>query len=396
MNGNRITAVVLAVSGGNSDWGVRRFSEPIAGTAALARVRRALVDAGVSEIFLWTDCLDAVVGTAAWSGVLQEGSGEGLAAVGDRPLLAVCGDLPLLTTATVRALADASAKGRARRLVDASGVLAFWRTDADAASEIQTSASRFDALEGPFGRGTWAAPDASDVRRLDGPQVISELSAIARERIARALGAAGVLILDPLRTYVDDEAVIGADTVICPGTHVRGRTRIGSRCRVGPDSWIESSVIEDDAVVWYSVLEQARVRQRSTIGPFAHLRSGSDVGPDARVGNFVELKKARLGAGAKAGHLSYVGDADVGAGVNIGAGTITCNFDGESKHRTVIEDQAFIGSNASLVAPVTIGRGAVVGAGSTITEDVPPGTLAIARSRQVVKPRKADASGEDT
>jgi bifunctional UDP-N-acetylglucosamine pyrophosphorylase/glucosamine-1-phosphate N-acetyltransferase len=211
-------------------------------------------------------------------------------------------------------------------------------------------------------------------------------------RSVDALMAGGVTVLDPERTYVDAGASVGRDTVLLPGTHLLAGTAIGEGCSIGPDAWVERSTIEDGVTIRYSVVEGARVRSGSSIGPYAHLRPKADVGPEARVGNFVEVKASRVKRGAKAGHLAYLGDAEVGEGVNIGAGTITCNYDGKKKHKTVIGDRAFIGSNASLVAPVTIGEGAVVGAGSTITEDVPPGTLALGRARQVVKKRKKERS----
>ena len=214
-----------------------------------------------------------------------------------------------------------------------------------------------------------------------------ESDAAARARLCASLRARGVVIPDPDRTYIDSNAEVAPGAILLPGTHIRGRCTIGADARVGPDCWIDDSTIEAGCVVWYSVLESARVRKGSTVGPFAHLRPGADVGPDARVGNFVEVKAARLGRGAKAGHLAYIGDAEVGEGANIGAGAVTCNYDGTDKHRTVIEDGAFVGTNASLVAPVRIGENAFVAAGSTITDDVPPNTKAFGRARQVVKER---------
>ena len=213
----------------------------------------------------------------------------------------------------------------------------------------------------------------------------SELDPIARKRVLDVLQGNGVIIPDPDRTYVGEEASVAPGTVLYPGTHVRGATEIGEGCRIGPDCWIEDTTIEERCVVRYAVLEGSRVRADSRIGPYAHLRPGADVGPEARVGNFVEVKKARLERGVKAGHLAYIGDADIGERTNVGAGAITCNYDGVTKHRTVIEKGVFVGSNASLVAPVTIGAGAVVAAGSTITEDVPAGGLAFGRARQVNK-----------
>ncbi|MBU0595705.1 hypothetical protein KJ567_03365 [Candidatus Bipolaricaulota bacterium] len=206
------------------------------------------------------------------------------------------------------------------------------------------------------------------------------------ESVVRKLIERGVIIPDPDRTYVDESVDVASSAVLYPGTHLRGKTSIGPACRIGPDCWIEDSSVEDGAVVRYSVVESARIRAGSSVGPYAHLRPGADIGPEARVGNFVEVKAARLERGAKAGHLAYIGDADIGPDVNVGAGAITCNYDGTAKHRTVIEPGAFIGSNASLVAPVRIGEGAVIAAGSTITEDVPPGSKAFGRARQVNKP----------
>ncbi len=222
---------------------------------------------------------------------------------------------------------------------------------------------------------------------------------MARERVMEALQQRGVVIPDPDRTYVDETVEVASGTVLYPGTHLRGETRIGPNCRIGPDCWIEDSTIEAGSTVRYSVVESARIRSDSAIGPYAHLRAGADVGPEARVGNFVEVKQARLERGVKVGHLAYVGDAEIGEGTNVGAGTITCNYDGVAKHRTVIGKGAFIGSNASLVAPVTIGDGAVIAAGSAITDDVPAGTLSFGRARQMNKPARQrteeEGAGDD-
>ena len=213
----------------------------------------------------------------------------------------------------------------------------------------------------------------------------TEPNTTTHKQTIQVLISSGVNIMDPDRTYVDPSVQVAPGAVLFPGTYLRGSTRIASECTIGPDCWIEDSVIERGCVVRYSCLEGARIRQHSTVGPYAHLRPGADVGPDARIGNFVEIKASRLERGVKAGHLSYIGDADIGEDANIGAGTITCNYDGSNKHRTTIESGAFIGSNAALVAPVTIGEGATIAAGSTITEDVPAKGLAFGRARQVNK-----------
>jgi bifunctional UDP-N-acetylglucosamine pyrophosphorylase/glucosamine-1-phosphate N-acetyltransferase len=195
---------------------------------------------------------------------------------------------------------------------------------------------------------------------------LAHAAAVIRRRKNAELMAGGVTLIDPAATYVDVEVEIGPDTVIEPGCVLTGPTRIGAGVHVKAHSVIESSVLADGVV----------------IGPMAHLRPGTELGANARVGNFVEVKNSRLGAGAKADHLSYIGDADVGAGASFGCGTITVNYDGVQKHRTTVEDGAFVGCNANLIAPVTIGKDAYVAAGSTVTKDVPADALAVARERQ--------------
>jgi bifunctional UDP-N-acetylglucosamine pyrophosphorylase/glucosamine-1-phosphate N-acetyltransferase len=196
----------------------------------------------------------------------------------------------------------------------------------------------------------------------------------------------GVTIYYPHTCVIDMEVEIGPDTVIEAYVQLLGRTRIGSDCRVQSYSVITDCELDDS--VWIRpgcVLEQSRIRSRAQLGPYTHLRPGCDIGEDVHMGNFVEAKKVRLGRGSKANHLTYLGDAVIGENVNVGAGTITCNYDGHRKHQTVIEDGAFIGSDATLVAPVRIGKGAYVAAGSSITEDVPDDALGIARGRQANK-----------
>jgi bifunctional UDP-N-acetylglucosamine pyrophosphorylase/glucosamine-1-phosphate N-acetyltransferase len=198
--------------------------------------------------------------------------------------------------------------------------------------------------------------------------------------------AAGVTLVDPASAFIGPEVTIGADTVIQPGVYLEGHTRIGARCLIHSGVRIVNSVVDDGAIVNnFCVIIDSHISRDAQVGPFAHLRPHSDVGVEARVGNFVELKKTSLGRGSKAQHLSYLGDATIGEKVNIGAGTITCNYDGTAKHPTVIEDGAFIGSDTQLIAPVRIGKGAYIGAGSSITSDVPADALAIARGTQVNK-----------
>ena len=201
-----------------------------------------------------------------------------------------------------------------------------------------------------------------------------------------ALMASGVTIVDPATAYIGPDVTIAPDTIIHPNVYLEGRTTIGSGCEIQCGVRIVNSTLEDNVFVnSYCVIRDSHVERGADLGPFAHLRPQSQVGEDAHVGAFVELKKTRLGRGTKAGHLAYLGDAAVGEKVNVGAGVITVNYDGKKKHQTTIEDGAFIGSDAQLIAPVTVGKGAYVAAGSSITEDVPARSLAIGRGKQVNK-----------
>jgi bifunctional UDP-N-acetylglucosamine pyrophosphorylase / glucosamine-1-phosphate N-acetyltransferase len=213
---------------------------------------------------------------------------------------------------------------------------------------------------------------------------LSHAEELMRKRINEKLMLSGVTILDPEQTYISPLVSIGIDTVIYPQSFIYGKTKIGKRCRIGPSVWIEDAEINNDSTIRFSsYIEKAHIGASVMIGPFAHLRPGSELMDGSKIGNFVEVKKSRIGISSKVQHLSYVGDATVGDRVNIGAGTITCNYDGLHKYQTIIEDDVFIGSDTMLVAPVKIGRGATTGAGSTITKNVEPESLAIGRAKQV-------------
>jgi len=215
---------------------------------------------------------------------------------------------------------------------------------------------------------------------------LAEVDRILRERTLRELMLSGVTIEKPETVTIDGGVRIGIDTVIEPFTRILGATAIGENCRIGASSVIENSTLGDDVVIApFTVVAASRLERGAQVGPFSRLRLGSHVDPGAHVGNFVELKKTRLGAGAKANHLAYLGDADVGPEANIGAGTITCNYDGTHKHPTRIGAGAFVGSNSTLVAPIEVGEGAYLAAGSVITESVPSDALAVGRNRQVNK-----------
>ena len=240
------------------------------------------------------------------------------------------------------------------------------------------------------GRGrpveTVEVADADEVRGINSQTELAEVKRIVRQTRNEELMAAGVTIEDPATTWVDMDVSVGPDTVIHPGVFLQGRTRVGARCELHPGVRIVDSTLGDGVTVLdHCLVQGAALADGARVGPFAHLRPGAAVGEGAKVGNFVEMKKSSLGRGSKANHLSYLGDAAIGDGVNVGAGTITCNYDGERKHPTTIGDRVFIGSGAQLVAPVTLGDDAYVGAGSCVTDDVPAGALAVARGRQVVK-----------
>jgi len=228
--------------------------------------------------------------------------------------------------------------------------------------------------------------DPREILGVNSRSELADVSAILRSDKIDALMAAGVTIVDPPTTFVGVDVEIGSDTVLHPGVHLEGRTRIGSNCEIQSSVRIVDSTIEDDvAINNFCLIIDSHVSRAAKIGPFAHIRPQSDVGEEAHIGNFVELKKTIVGRGSKANHLAYLGDATIGERVNIGAGTITCNYDGTVKHPTVIEDGAFIGSDSQLIAPVRVGKGSYVAAGSSITDDVPPESLAIARGKQVNK-----------
>jgi bifunctional UDP-N-acetylglucosamine pyrophosphorylase/glucosamine-1-phosphate N-acetyltransferase len=246
----------------------------------------------------------------------------------------------------------------------------------DAVSLIRSAGGRVRAV---------VSPDPDIVLGVNTRVELAEIGEKMRARLLRSLMLSGVTVVDPATTYVEASVTVGQDTTLLPGTHLVGETRIGEDCVVGPNAYVANSTLGDGVHVRASFIDSAVVGDGCKVGPFAHLRPGSRLGKKVKVGNFVETKAATLGDNVSAGHLTYLGDAEVGADTNIGAGTITCNYDGYSKYRTTIGEGAFIGSNSSLVAPVTIGAGGYVGSGSVVTKDVPADALAVARGRQAVK-----------
>jgi bifunctional UDP-N-acetylglucosamine pyrophosphorylase/glucosamine-1-phosphate N-acetyltransferase len=208
-------------------------------------------------------------------------------------------------------------------------------------------------------------------------------SEVLRQAKLKDLMLSGVTIVDPKTTYVDQTVEVGRDTTLYPNCHLQGRTRIGERCIIEPNSKVSDSTIGKDVTIRSnSVITGSIIEEGASIGPFSHLRPLSEVKAGAKIGNFVEVKKSVIGRGSKANHLTYIGDSLVGESVNIGAGTITCNYDGFEKHQTIIGDGVFVGSNVELVAPVKVGKGSLIGAGTTVTKDIPEGALAISRTKQ--------------
>jgi bifunctional UDP-N-acetylglucosamine pyrophosphorylase/glucosamine-1-phosphate N-acetyltransferase len=234
--------------------------------------------------------------------------------------------------------------------------------------------------------GAVVATDPGEALGVNTVAELTEAARLLRRRRNEALMAAGASLQDPDTIHVGLDVVVEPDATILPFTILEGRTAVAAGARIGPYARLVDARIGPGAqILDHCLLRECVVEAGASVGPFAHIRPESHIGPRAKVGNFVELKKTSLGEGSKAPHLSYIGDATVGPGVNIGAGTITCNYDGTAKHPTRIEAGAFIGSDTTLVAPVTVGAGAYVGAGSAITEDVPAGALALGRARQVIK-----------
>lgn len=233
--------------------------------------------------------------------------------------------------------------------------------------------------------GAYMAASIEELMGVNSRNQLSNAERIMRRRINEKHMTNGVTIIDPDATYIDSDVEIGNDTIIYPGCVLRGNSKIGVGCEIGPQTSMENSVVGDFTKVKKSEMINASVADHTNVGPYAYLRPKADIGSHCKVGDFVEVKNAKLGDGSKASHLSYIGDAEVGKNVNIGCGVVFVNYDGKNKFRSTVEDNAFIGSNSNLVAPVTIKEDAFIATGSTITEDVPSACLAIARERQVIK-----------
>lgn len=349
--------------------------------------------------------------------------------------IVVCGDTPLIRAETMEALFNhhqelaAKATILTARIEDPTGYGRIIRnesclvekivehkdaTEAERAiKEINTGTYCFDnealfealtKVSNDNVQGEYYLPDVIEILKEQGEIVtafqtdkfeetigvndriaLSTAERIMRNRINEEHMRNGVTLIDPDNTYIETDVQIGQDTVIYPGTILKGRTIIGSDCQIGPHSEIDTCEIGNGTVIRQSAANKSSIGANVNIGPFAHIRPDSAIQDEVKIGNFVEIKKAVFGKGSKASHLSYIGDAEVGNNVNIGCGSITVNYDGKNKYLTKIEDDVFVGCNSNLVAPVTVGKGAYVAAGSTITTDVPGEALSIARAKQVNK-----------
>jgi len=354
--------------------------------------------------------------------------------------LVVCGDTPLITAETMEALLEQHSKagakasiltalaqdptGYGRVLRDENGNVERIVEHKDASEqekmvkEINTGFYCFDnktlfhalaSVSNHNAQGEYYLPDVIEIIKNQGDVVtayqtkvfdetigvndrfaLSQAEKIMKQRINKHHMLNGVTIIDPDNTYISADVTIGSDTVIYPGSVISGETMISSDSVIGPNTEIHNCKIGEKTVIRQSVAHNSSIGNHVNIGPFAHIRPDSVIDDEVKIGNFVELKKVTFGKGSKASHLSYIGDAEVGSNVNIGCGSITVNYDGKNKFLTKIEDGAFIGCNSNLVAPVTVGKGAYVAAGSTITEDVPGKALSIARARQVNKENYVD------
>jgi bifunctional UDP-N-acetylglucosamine pyrophosphorylase/glucosamine-1-phosphate N-acetyltransferase len=429
---------------------VPKVAHPVLGQPMLWHVARTVASAGIPDmVFVLGHGRDLLADTVARFGgrvAVQErqlGTGDaaraGLASVSSRAreVVVLCGDAPLLRPATLRALiaarrrtkaaaavltgilSDPSGYGRVVRNPDGTVARIVEERDADASvrriPEVNSGAYAFDraflarnlprlsdvnaqrelyltdlvvqALEEGKIVVPVVAGDPDEVRGINSRRELAEATGILLRAKIGALLDSGVTVVDPARTYVEADVSVGPDTVIEPGAALMGATRVGRGVRIRVGCVLENCRVEDGAqLLPYSVMTGARIRKRAIVGPFARLRPEADIGEDAHIGNFVEVKKSRVGKGSKANHLAYIGDTQLGRKANIGAGTITCNYDGIAKHKTVIGDGVFVGSDTQFVAPVTIGKGALIGAGATITKNVPPYALALSRVEQKILP----------
>ena len=439
-------AVILAAGRGTRmRSALPKVLHPVAGRPMVQLVCETAREAGFREIVVVVPEADGEVArrVAPYARVAAQGEplGTGHAAlaaraqIGEAPKVMILNaDLPLLTARTLREMAgrhDASAHvltfltaylddptgyGRVmRRNGRVHGIIEESETDAATRGEPEVNAGLYAAeaswlwpvLEGiaPGPRGeryltdaigiavargegvqAYQVSEAAEVQQVNTRVELARAEQLLRDRIRRRLMLDGVTLVDPSHTYVDAGVVVGPDTTLLPGVHLLGDTRVGSGCRIGPNAVLRDMRVGDGCEIGGSTLEGSTLGEGVTVGPYCHVRPGSTIEHDAHLGNYAEVKASRIGARTQMGHFSYVGDADVGADVNIGAGAVTCNFDGERKHHTRIGDGAFIGSDSMLIAPVEVGARARTAAGAVVTRDVPAGALVVGQPARVREP----------
>jgi bifunctional UDP-N-acetylglucosamine pyrophosphorylase/glucosamine-1-phosphate N-acetyltransferase len=438
------SVVILAAGEGTrmrSD--LPKMLQPLAGRPLLEHVIEAAKSAGPDAVYVvygfGGDKLRETLGDCAvhWvHQVKQLGTGDAVAKAipgipHDHAVVVLCGDVPLIQPASVTRLAESAASGElavlttlvdnptgyGRIVRDESDAVIRIVEEADASAEerqireintglMAAPADRLsnwlsrvgnDNAQGEFyltdiigiavEEGAFVSGQISDSEKevlgVNDRRQLAEAEAAMRARNTGHLMDAGVTLIDPARVDIRGTVSCGRDVIIDVNVILEGEVTLGDRVRIGPNSVLRDAQLDSDtAVLANSIIENSRVGKGCSIGPYGRLRPGAQLADGAKVGNFVEIKNSQIGAGSKVGHLTYIGDAEIGKDVNIGAGTITCNYDGANKHRTVIGDGVFVGSGVELVAPVKVGEGATIGAGSTISEKAPAGKLTVARSRQ--------------
>jgi bifunctional UDP-N-acetylglucosamine pyrophosphorylase/glucosamine-1-phosphate N-acetyltransferase len=442
------TAIILAGGlGTRMKSSLHKVLHPILGKPMILHILHQLMKVDIQQIIVVVgqhrEQVMEVVGTSVEYAIQEEQLGTGHAVLAALPLVkadskstvVLYGDAPLIQATTIQALLDVQSEtaaagvvltarvenptGLGRVFVDAGGSVEKIVEERDASPEerenhcINTGIYAFDTrslgqackkLTPSNAQKEYYLTDVLPLLKQQGLRVVAseiansdeiasvndrvqlaQVEKLAQAARNRELMQSGVTMLHPESTYVGADVTIGRDTVLYPATHLEGKTSIGEQCIVGPNSRLLDATVHDNATIQYSVVLQSVVGEHASVGPFAYIRPGSTIGEHAKVGDFVEIKNTHLGKDSKVSHLAYLGDAYVGERVNIGCGVITVNYDGEKKYRTEVGDDSFIGSNSNLIAPVRVGRGAYVCAGSTITNEVPDDAFAIGRAHQVTK-----------
>ncbi|UOE94189.1 bifunctional UDP-N-acetylglucosamine diphosphorylase/glucosamine-1-phosphate N-acetyltransferase GlmU [Alkalihalobacillus sp. LMS39] len=444
---NKFAVILAAGQGTRMKSQLYKVLHPVCGKPMVQHVVDEVTTLGLSEIVTivghGAEKVKDQLGQSVTYALQEEQLGTGHAVMQAATLLegkegttlVLCGDTPLITKETMKALLELHEKEDAKvsiltaRTTNPTGYGRIVRSEdgfveriveqKDATEEEQQiqeintgtycfdNIALFNALKkvtNENAQGEYYLPDVIEILQQAGENVVAyqtpifeetlgvndrvalaEAEKVMKQRINESWMKQGVTIIDPAATYIEKEVIIGQDTVLYPGTMIRGNSEIGSGCIIGPHSEILSSTIGDKTEVKQSVVRESHIGSGVAVGPFAHIRPESNIGNDVKVGNFVEIKKSNFGNGSKAPHLSYIGDAEIGDRVNLGCGSITVNYDGTNKHKTKVGDDAFVGCNSNLVAPVTVGKNAYIAAGSTVTDNVPDSALSIARSRQTNK-----------